>query len=250
MINYIVYSNTDYLDVLKIQTDYMQNIGNLSLFINKNDLDLSEIYSKYDNVIFYDGNDTYAKRLMTCLNQIDFEYFVLIHDIDILLKVKDETIINFFDFIKKNNVDRIDLKYTEKTNDIIEFDLNGLFLVPQKNENNFIYNVNPSIWKKSALLDIVTSFQHKTYRTIEDIDVQIFAKKFNVYKLNKEPKISCGYFNCVDDFIFLHISHSGKFLTLPSNFVTEYGQSYGDIANEYVKIVEKYNLKNSNKWNR
>ena len=35
MINYIVYSHTSYLDILKIQTDHMIDKGHLTLLINK-----------------------------------------------------------------------------------------------------------------------------------------------------------------------------------------------------------------------
>ena len=55
MINYIVYGNTDYLDVLQIQSDYISGRGNLTLFLNTNDLDLTELLSNYDKVIYYDN---------------------------------------------------------------------------------------------------------------------------------------------------------------------------------------------------
>src|SRR3972149_11030209 len=99
MINYIIYSHTSYLDVLKIQTDYMRGRGHLTLFLDHNKLELNELYSKYDEVIFYDGNDQYAKRLLTCLEKIKSDYFLLIHDIDILLSINDDVINSFYDFL-------------------------------------------------------------------------------------------------------------------------------------------------------
>ena len=80
------------------------------------------------------------------------------------------------------------------------------------------------------------------------MDVQLFSKQFKIFKLTANTKKLCGYFNCVDGFQFLHISHSGKLLPLNKNFVTTYGQSYIDISDEYIKIVDKYNLTKSNKW--
>ena len=79
-INYIVYGHTSYLDILEIQSDYIRNYGNVTLFLNSNDLELDGLYAKYDRVIFYDDNVQYAKRLIHCLNQIDDEYFLLIHE--------------------------------------------------------------------------------------------------------------------------------------------------------------------------
>ena len=181
MINYVIYSNTDYLDVLKIQTDHVHSLGHTTLFINQNDLDMSEIYSKYDNVIFYNNDDAYAKRLLTCVNQLDMDYFLLVHDIDIVVGVDENVINDMFDYMKKENVDRIDLKYSEKTFSSISFK-DDLYLVKQLDSNNFIYNVNPSIWRKSALTDVLAKFHYKSYRTIEDMDVQFYCNKFKVFK--------------------------------------------------------------------
>ena len=36
-INYIVYGHTSYLDILEIQSDYIRNYGNETLFLNSND---------------------------------------------------------------------------------------------------------------------------------------------------------------------------------------------------------------------
>ena len=247
MINYVIYSNTDYLDVLKIQTDHVHGLGHTTLFINQNDLDMSEIYSKYDNVIFYNNDDAYAKRLLSCVNQLDMDYFLLVHDIDIVVDVDKNIINDMFDYMKKENVDRIDLKFSEKTFSSIPFK-DDLYLVKQLDSNNFIYNVNPSIWRKSALTDVLAKFHYKSYRTIEDMDVQFYCNKFKVFKLHSSQKMLCGYFNCVKQFMFLHISHSGKLLPLTKDFVTVYGQSYADVSEKYINIVNKYDLKSSPKW--
>ena len=268
MINYIVYGNTDYLDVLKIQTDYMFGDKHMTLFINKNDKDLSHIHEKYDKVVFYDDSETYASRLLSCLKQIDYEYFVFTHDIDILLNVDNLVINKFHEFLTVNNFDRIDLKYCDKISEdtlLIKYDNeknasdwdrdvnyknidDGVYLVKQNDANNFIYNVNPSIWKRETMLSIMENFKHKNYRTIEDLDVQMFSKKYTVFKLFSNKVLDCGYFKCLDIYKYLHISHSGKFLPLNEKFVTIYGQSYNDIKEDYIKIVDYYNLKNNEKW--
>lgn len=266
MINYIVYSHTSYLDILKIQTDHMIDRGHLTLFINKNDLDLKSIYKEYHRVIFYDDNDTYAKRLLSCIQKIDDPYFLLIHDIDILIDVDSEEIENFYCFLKHHNYDRIDLKHTrntdsskiirihhsDKPSEWFESEIKnyyyGDYLIKQDNPQDFIYNVNPSIWKRETLINILENFQHKTYRTIEDIDVQIFCQKFNIFKLHSSYAYACGYFECAHSLKFLHISHNGKLLPLNDSFTTVYGQSYKFFAKQYTEIVTKYNLKTSDKW--
>lgn len=265
MINLFIYSHTDYLDVLKIQTDYTDSIKDKILFINKNNLDNNHIYSKYKKVIFYDDSIPYSRRIIECLTQIDDEYILLCHDIDIILNFNQELINQFHNFLKYHNFDRIDLKHFEShhsdlvyccddiknylswsvTDNVISD--NKLYLMKQNDSSKYIYNVNPSIWKKESILDIMYNFPNKDYRSIEGFDVQEFSKKFTIFKIFTSEKKICGHFHCIDDFIFFHISHSGKFVPL-NNYQTIYGQSYIDVKNEYEKIILNYDLKKNNKW--
>ena len=64
MLTYIVYSHTEFLDVLLTQTHYLESYDNKILLINKTDQDLSELYSNYKQVIFYDDTLPYASRLL------------------------------------------------------------------------------------------------------------------------------------------------------------------------------------------
>ena len=267
MIDYIVYSNTDYLDILEIQSDFIQNKGNVTLFIDQNDLNLNELYLKYNKVVFYNNNDPYSKRVLTCLQQIDNEYFILLHDMDILLNADTSKLEKLFECLKVNNLDKIDLKRTAaidskklyKINDFNDFSTwtpkkdteeidDSVYLIVIDEPGDFIYNVNPSIWRKTALYDIVNTFQNRTYRDIENIDVQHFCKKLKVLGLHTKKSIDAGYYNCLDLFKYLHITHGGKLLELNSTFTTKYGQSYISVKDDYIKIIDRYNLRMSNKW--
>jgi hypothetical protein len=163
----------------------------------------------------------------------------------------------------KNDIDRIDLKYTNDLNTIesIKIDSSltdewnkvpsigdGLYLIRQTNPNNFIYNVNPSIWKRSSFLNMLLNFPSKTYRNIEAIDVQNYCMRLVVYKIFSDKVLECGYFQCVEPFVYLHITHGGNLLPLDGNNKTEYGQSYIHLSDEYNKIVDKYDLRKSNKF--
>jgi hypothetical protein len=266
MINYVIYGNTDYLDILTIQTDYIKDKGNLILMIDKNELDLTNLYSKYDKVIFYDKNDSYAKRVLSCLEQISLDYILFIHDMDILIDVDNNLLTEFFEFLRHNNFDRIDLKHSDRTDGSIRLKFNSdskhsewksnvdeiidddYYLIKQDDIRNYIYNVNPSIWKRESFISLLKSFQHKNYRNIEDIDVQQFAKNFTIFKIFSKNKITCGYYHSHPFFKFLHITHNGKLLELNQNFTTTYNQSYRDVSDIYIDIVNKYSLRNSKKW--
>jgi len=266
MINFIVYGHTDYLEILNIQTDHMVGKGRLTLFVNNNDLDLQHLYSKYDNIVLYDSNLPYSGRILSCLKKIDFDYFIFIHDIDILLNIDEITIDKLYQFLTLNNYDRIDLKHTDnlRTSELIKIDTaenpskwlkvmhddlyDGNFLVRQKDPSDYIYNVNPSIWKKDSFIELLTTFPNKSYRDIESMDVQNFSVKYDIFKLYSSKHLLCGYFKTLDFFKYLHISHSGKLLPLNDTYTTIYGQSYVDVKDEYIQIVDKYDLKKSKKW--
>jgi hypothetical protein len=266
MLNYVVYGHTDYLDVLQIQTDQTELIDNKLLFINRNNLNINDIYIKYKKVIFYDDTKTYPQRLSECLTQIGDDYIVFCHDIDILLYVNQNLILELSNFLKHHNYDRIDLKHTNnhispmvyecseninhKKWSIVKNTQNKdkIYLIKQVDESNYIYNVNPSIWKRESLLEIMNTFHNKNYRTIEDIEVQKFSKKYTIFKIYTKLKKECGHFHCINDFVFFHITHNGSFVPLNSNYCTIYNQPYWEIKDQYEGIVNKYNLKDSNKW--
>jgi hypothetical protein len=266
MINYVIYGHTDYLDVLNIQTDQMNLIDDKILFLNKNELEINDLYSKYKDVFFYDDSKLYPQRLSQCLNQINYEYILFFHDIDLILSVNNELIDKLTDFLSHHKYDRIDLAYAQKCESPVIYqcpinknvtewvttenftDNDDLYLIKQTNPSNFIYNVNPSIWKRKTLIEIVDSFPSKTYRTIEDFEVQVFCEKYNIFKIHSKDKKECGHFHCINGFVFFHVTHNGSFVPLNEKYSTIYGQSYHSVQNEYEEIFNKYNLKNTNKW--
>ena len=244
VVNYVIYSHSSYFRILEIQTDYMCGRGHLTLFIDKNDLNLTHIYRKYDAVIFYDEKLPYGQRLLTCINQINYDYFVMIHDIDILFHINIPRVLGLIRFLKTNNFDRVDFQLAR------DFDIthgnimsaNGLYLVKSTNTdttaNGYIYNVNPSIWRREPLIKILEKYGNKDYREIEATEVQNFCLQFKIFKLFSKTVYRCGYFICLEPFKYLHITHGRKLLSL-DNLSDE---SSVDIKKEYEKIISKYNL--------
>ena len=168
-------------------------------------------------------------------------------------------------FLKRYDFDRVDLKHTgniDKSHIYGSKQLKGysdwsvidtisddtsIYLIKQDNPSDYIYNVNPSIWKTKSFLEIMESFPDKDYRTIEDMDVQNFSSKYSIFKIYSKEKKECGHFDCIKEFIFFHITHNGNFVPLV-NYSTVHGQSYWEFKDKYEKIVDNYNLKNSDKW--
>ncbi len=240
MITYVVYSHDEFEDILQIQTDYLKETENKILLINSNDKDLDYIYSQYKQVIFYDDSLPYASRLLS-LSNLDVEYLLFIHDIDILITKNDKVIEHLVDVMKEEEMDRIDLQVRHSWDinndekfhtitDAIEIELRR-----QSNINNYIYNVNPSIWKLSTFLDIMNKFKNETYRSIE-LTTQNYCSKFKIYKLFSDEYIRCGWFSCLPFFQFLHITKDGKLLSNGDNNLCEYfKKEYDDIINKWLQ---------------
>ena len=171
------------------------------------------------------------------------------HDNDILLS-KSDKLHMLATVFQHRKMDRLDLKHTPLRNvsDFIninyEYELvrQHYFKNHPKMGTNYVYNVNPSIWKKQALLETMKEFHNLGYREIEQEAVQKFCSKKNFYEIHcPNQKIRhAGHFLCSDIFVFLHITHGGKFL--PKDGTNVYGQSYRDVANEYKAIINRYNL--------
>jgi hypothetical protein len=242
-LNYVVYSHSSFLDILEIQTDFLQGKGNLTLFIDKNNLDIN-LYERYNKVIFYDSSLPYGEKLLNCVSQIDYSYFIFLHDNDILLYSNNQVLSNFISIMEKNNFDRIDFQLSYDFYDTFKPDTEDLFLVKTtcpftiEFKSRYLYNVNPSIWKREVLIDILEKFKHKDYRYIEDEETQVYCKKFNILKLFSKKIYRCGYFTCLEPFRYLHLTHSRELFS-PYNLPEEDSK---DIIDDYKIILKKYNL--------
>lgn len=235
--NWIIYSHTDYLDILKIQTHYLKEIDIKKLLINKTNNLPEELSKHYQEILFYDDNLPYASRILSLKDKIlDVDYILLTHDIDIVL-FKDDSLLNkLVNLARDNDIDRIDLQYYNDSDRIFNIEWNDITfgLCEQKNPYHFIYNVNPSIWKLSTLVDIMSNFSNENYRTIENLPTQIYSQKFKIYKLFSEDYVECGYFRCLPFYQFLHITHKGGLLPLRDNGLGE------KLNNEYLKICTDF----------
>ena len=201
MIPYIVYSHTSFIDALRVQTHYLNSYENKILLINKSDEDFTDLYSNYKEVLFYDDTLPYATRLLE-LKKINLDYALFIHDIDVIINKDDSTMEYLLNKMKEFDMDRIDLQYqnimrtSNTTGKLIDIELKPtgdttlhipfqwenpkdkrFYLTKQDDVNHYIYNVNPSIWKISTFMEIMSEFKDETYRTIEIMKTQEFCKK-------------------------------------------------------------------------
>ena len=259
MIPCIVYSHTEFLDILSTQTHNLKSYDNKMLLINKSDMELGELYSNYKEIIFYDDTLPYASRLLE-LSNLYCKHALFIHDIDIVINRDDSVMEHLLEKMIELDMDRIDLQYQNirRTNNItgelldiglkptgdtklqIPVDWENpedlrFYLTKQDDVNHYIYNVNPSIWKISALVEIMTEFKNETYRSIENLPTQKFCKKYNIYKLYG-PHILCGGMGCLPFFQFIHITHGGKLLPFENSNLDP------SLVDTYKSIVKQFSL--------
>jgi hypothetical protein len=229
----VVYSHSDYDDILKIQLDYISNFLNPTLIFNKKKY-------FYDTFI-YNDNLTYGERIFSSLINIKEEYVLFLHDIDIILNIDLEYIKNILAIMKINNIDRVDLKHQNllKKDTILlndEISLNKT----KYPEDQYVYNVNPCIWKTKSMIKTFNIFRNESYRTIEHSQIQNYcSNNFNFYTVSSKKYINMGYYNCYEQFKYLHISHYGQFMP------DDVSKNKMSIQNNeiYKNIINKYNLR-------
>ena len=261
-LRHVTYSHSEYTDILQIHADHISHHkGGKTLIINTSDIPHS-IKDMYDHIICYDDTLPYASRILNSVKQIDDEQFLLMHDNDILLRVDNSKMEQLLHLYAEHDIDRLDLQVgiphvgdiQERTKYITVDDKCQLIQqIYFRNHpvmgSSYLYNVNPSIWKKCALLKIVERFSHLKYGDIEADEVQKFCDDLNIYKINTDNFISCGHFDCADFFTFFHITCQGKLVPFNDSHKNKHGYSYKGVAPQYQQIINKYKLYNSKRWN-
>ena len=255
MITYVIYSHSSYHDVLEIQTEYLKDYENKILLINKTDIP-PDWYSHYKRIINYDDTLPYASRLLS-LKELDVEYLLITQDMDIVIHKDDNAIEHILLTMIKENIDRVDLQWRDIDTSGNEFNphtmrikVDDFILIKQENINGYMFNLNPSIWKLSSLLDVMEEFKNEGYRTIERKKkitgknwnaTQKYCLKFDIYKPSCDNHFNCGYMQCNEIYQFLHITRGGKWLAQSGN-----GRRLdGKFIKEYNNIINRFKLKNS-----
>jgi len=246
MLNYVIYSHTDYLDVLKIQTDYLET-ENRYLLINK--CDCPEIFAKYKKVIFYDENLSYPSRMLA-LKELseELDYMCFFHEKDIVMYKNDEIMEKILSNMIRFKIDRVDMRYDTSeeaaTNPKLLIHNDDLFISKQL-VGCYAFCITPSIWKLSSYIKLMETFQHSTYRRIE-IDAQNFAKNnFSLYRSLSDKRINCGLIECTEYFQYLPSTHYFKFIPKDAETLSQRMDSH--LIEKWHKIIKDYNLEESDR---
>jgi hypothetical protein len=265
-LTHVFYSHTEFLDMLKIASDYSKDIKNKVLLINDGEIP-SEIKDNFDTIIYYDDSLSYSDKLVTSLSKVQSKYILFTHEVDVILNYDKKIINKLVDLMQLKDIDRLDLqpnggnsgcfiKIDEDADvtewsDITPSELNDddMYVARHTDPTTYVYNVNPSIWKTTSLIDVFNTFRGRTYRDIEYDDVQAYCvNKFIIYNLHSvNQKKLCGYMKSLPFYKYIHVTHYRRLLRFDGSFRDQFGQSYIDAAEDYTNIVNKYNLKEGNR---
>jgi len=208
----LLYTHSDYFDILKIQLHYFSKYfpKDSDTYLCSNKLHDDCIYK----TLLYDDTLPYASRILSCIKQLETQnpYVLIIHENDILLRYKQSFIDTIIDKMDANNIDSVELKQApEKVYDYIK--INEHVSLTKKIRCFYVYTVQPTIWLKSSIIELLSLFSDKTYRTIECVKVQTYVtNNYKTYILNDYISKQSIWYRVTQYFAFLHVTSREKLL--------------------------------------
>ena len=236
----VIKTNSHYKYLWDIINDLTKELSKVLLFVDDT-LD----YKFNDNieVLKYDANLAYSDRISYLIENLDTDYFILSHDIDLIINFDEDKLKKYLEIVKDYNIDRLSLGVFNPSDliseKIVRDDLSICQLVFNMSRNFFTpFDYSPSIYKKDSIYKFYKNFPGISYKELELYKgVQDYFKdNLSAYGIQKTYDMSLVYhrgFVYTSDFNFLHITVAGSLLE---------DESYFDLKDKFIEIKDKYNL--------
>jgi hypothetical protein len=240
--NLLIYSHSDYSYLWPIIEETIQPLAKLNpIFIsNQTSIEKPKGFIQY---IEYDESDCYAKRWIHILPQIESTHILVVHDVNIIISCDIDKIQKLFTIVAEYNIDRFcfnvfeSYTYIDVDDDLQICDLNAHII----RTRTFIpYDQCCAIWKTNSYIQLWNKFPEETYGGSELNDnLQAYCKSnLKCYGIGYKPENPIYY--CIGQpyhsiFKILHITTKGE-ITYPV-------EVYMNMKDDFIKIFEKYNLK-------
>jgi hypothetical protein len=122
----------------------------------------------------YTDEHTYPKRIIEALSQSTSKYVFLLHDIDLIMNFDVDTYNAIITSMDVNHVTRFSFEvfpFTTYWGRVGSLPIGKLYANCSR---QFItpYDVGPSIWNRTELIEIMMQHTGETYRTIEESSIQ------------------------------------------------------------------------------
>ena len=209
----LIYTHSDFFDILPVQLYYFSKYfkDNTNIFLSTN--------KKFDCIytnILYDDTLPYASRILECIRKIPTNnmYILIIHENDALISF-DKLFMNILlNKMKEYAIDSLELKQGDD-NINLKIDINEHIYLSHKNILcGYKYSVQPTIWYKSSLIQLLSMFYDKTYRTIECADVHNYVRdNLMAYYIYDTLSVQSMWHRVSKYFVFLHLT--SRLLLLP-----------------------------------
>jgi hypothetical protein len=197
--------------------------------------------SGFSQYIEYDSTKCYAQRWLDILPKINHTYILVIHDVSLLVNCDTNKILELFNTVDVNSIDRCSLNVFNGTNVI-----SSNIPICNLNDTKIItrvmvpYDVCPSIWKVESYLSLWNTFPNETYKGSELNDtLQNYCirnlKCYGIQKTSDKVNYCIGR-PYPSFFKILHLTIHGELMS-PI-------EVYMDTLPEYLYIVDKYKLNN------
>lgn len=225
MVPIVVYSHSDYSDLwvpfFNRLEKYFKNCK-IYFFTNENEIVLNNNLNI--EKVFYNDDVLYSDRLNSCLNKIDEEFILFLHEDMILYDyVNIDNVIDCLEFLRNNtqyNFVRL-IKSGIKTNTKI-FD----FLYKIETED-FQFSITPTIWRTETLLNVCKKFNNSTIWDLElNGDTYFRETKIQGLYTFKNENIRGGHH---DSKVFPHMCSA----IFKGRWNLEYKKELDDLFEEY-----------------
>lgn len=239
----VTYSHTEYADIWPLVCYGISHLPDelSKVFVCEETTEESYrcIQPFYQQVLMYKDTQTYPQKLIQILEQISTPYVWLIHDIDIPIHIDKDALHTILEVVQTYDMDRCSLELMPaKEDDILHKDVR--FTNIQKGGVSHVYltpyDVGPSLWKRTTLLEGLRAFHKETYRTIEFSGIQQFFASKRIWALAPHPTYNSIYmigrpfpFICC----FLHILAGGKWYPF---------HIYQDLADLLIYLLEQFEI--------
>jgi len=223
----LLYTHTDCKDVWKIffnQADkYLPHIQKIIL-VNKDDDSIPFEYQK----IFYSGELNYTKRVFKCLDQLQNETVLFIHEDMILFNDPDyDKINNFIELIENEKADFIKLIKVDTGNDKTEVYPNLI-----KTSQELMFSVQPTICKSNKLKNIFNLFDCNIWDFERQVSTACLHNRYiNCFMASTEKDKKRGLFH-YDSNIFPYIATA----------IVKGKWNYSEYKNELDIFFDKYKI--------
>lgn len=214
-LTFVVYTHSDFDDVLELfLKQYNKCLLYFPLSIGTNNKKLiedkySNQYSFIKNIYTYNDSDEYYDRIKSILSNINTKYVLFNHEVNVIQNpVPIENIKKIIDEMESKTMDQLRLSDSGEKNPVYSEDT-----FVHKIEGPYYISIQPGIWKKDILLDIVTKFPKTKYLDSESAEIQEYVKQFNNYYSTTVNDIHSDHVNVSVFILFpiIHMTSKGKY---------------------------------------